>query len=113
MPTKALFWVGASLQDIRRFPADARRLAGYQLRLVQQGVLPTDWKPMAAVGTGVYEIRIATAVAHRVFYIAKFAEAVYVLHAFEKQTQKTARGDIELARMRLGQLLRQRQDRKG
>jgi len=112
VPTKPLLWVGSSLQDIRRFPADARRLAGYQLRLVQQALEPSDWKPMAAVGVGVYELRISTALAHRVFYIAKFAEAVYVLHAFEKRTRKTSGPDIELARTRLGHLLRQHHRQK-
>ena len=68
---------------------------------------------MVTVGTGVYELRIATTRAHRVFYIAKFVEAVYVIHAFEKKTRTTSRADIELAKTRLSQLLRQRQSRKG
>ncbi len=113
MSTKPLFWVGSSLQDIRRFPSDARRLAGYQLRLIQEGRQPNDSKPMTIVGLGVHEVRIQTKLAHRVFYIAKFEEAVYVLHAFEKRTRKTSQGDIELARTRLSQILRQRQSRKG
>ena len=113
MPTKPLLWLGSSLQDIRRFPADARRLAGYQLRVVQEGLEPSDWKAMATVGPGVHELRIRTKQAHRVFYIAKFAEAVYVLHAFEKRTRKTSKGEIVLARTRLNQMLRQRQSRKG
>jgi phage-related protein len=111
--TKPLLWLGSSLQDVRRFPPDARRLTGYQLRLVQQGLEPSDWKPMPAVGHGIYELRISTGMAYRVFYIAKFAEAVYVLHAFEKRTRKTSQGDIELAKTRLSQLLPQRQGRKG
>ena len=67
------------------FPEDARRAAGYQLGRVQQGLLPTDWKPMTTVGPGVIEIRVHTRVERRIFYVAKFEEAVYVLHAFEKQ----------------------------
>lgn len=70
---------------------------------------PPDWKPMPSVGAGVTEIRIHTGVEHRVFYIAKFREAIYVLHAFEKRTRKTAKNDIELARKRFGQLIRDRQ----
>ncbi|HEX8044042.1 type II toxin-antitoxin system RelE/ParE family toxin [Candidatus Deferrimicrobium sp.] len=70
---------------------------------------PPDWKPMPSVGAGVTEIRIHTGVEHRVFYIAKFREAIYVLHAFEKRTGKTAKKDIELARRRYGQLVRDRQ----
>lgn len=113
MPTKPLLWLGSSLEDIRRFPYDARRLAGYQLRLLQEGLEPSDWKPMVTVGTGVYELRIATTRAHRVFYVAKFVEAVYVIHAFEKKTRTTSRADIDVARKRLGHLLRKRQNRKG
>ncbi len=63
--------------------------------------MPDDWKPMSAVGSGVYEIRLHGGTAHRVFYIAKFAEAVYVLHAFEKRTRRTRKADIELGNRRL------------
>ena len=98
---KPLHWVGSALDDLRAFPANARRQAGYQLRRVQSGVMPDDWKPMSAVGSGVYEIRLHAGTAHRVFYIAKFAEAVYILHAFEKRTRRTRKADIELAKERL------------
>ena len=64
---------------------------------------------MRAVGPGVREIRIHTALEHRVLYVAKFAEAVYVLHAFEKRTRKTAKRDVELAGQRYQALTRQRQ----
>lgn len=64
---------------------------------------------MASVGPGVYELRIRTAVEHRVFYVAKFAEGVYVLHAFQKKTQQTAQQDLELARVRYREVLKQRQ----
>jgi phage-related protein len=105
---KPLFWAGSTLQDLRAFPEDARRLAGHELHLVQQGLEPDDWKAMATVGPGVYELRVRTAVEHRVFYVAKFAEGVYVLHAFEKKTQQTASRDVELARERYREVLRQR-----
>jgi len=75
-------------------------MAGFQLRLVQHGSDPTDWRPMPAVGPGVREIRIHVEGAHRVFYVATFAEGVYVLHAFEKKTRKTAERDVELGRDR-------------
>ena len=112
MPTKPLFWVGTSLEDLRAFPADARRIAGHQLYLVQEGLDPVDWKPMATVGAGVYDLRIRTRLEHRVFYIAKLPEGVYVLHAFEKRSRKTPQADIELAQARLSQLVRQRRMRK-
>ena len=105
---KPLAWLGASLEDIRAFPEDARRAAGHQLGRVQQGLLPTDWKPMTSVGPGVIEIRVHTRVEHRMFYVAKFEEAVYVIHAFEKRTRQTPQSEVELARKRLADLIRQR-----
>ena len=105
---KPLFWVGSTLQDLRAFPEDARRIAGHELHLVQQGLEPDDWKAIASVGPGVYELRIRTAVEHRVFYVAKFAEGVYALHAFQKKTQQTTHRDIELAQERYREVLRQR-----
>ncbi len=112
MSDKALQWLGSARKDVRAFPRDARRLAGFQLRRVQQGLDPTDWKAMRGVGPGVREIRIHTAaLEHRVLYIASFAEAVYVLHAFEKRSRKGARGDVDLARQRYRALVRQRQQR--
>ncbi len=108
MREKPLAWLGASLDDVRAFPEEARRVAGYQLGRVQQGLLPTDWKPMITVGPGVIEICVHTRLEHRVFYVARFNEAVYVLHAFEKRTRATASSDIALARKRLADLLRRR-----
>ena len=111
MSDKALRWVGTSLEDLSAFPEVARREAGYQLRRVQQGLLPDDWKPMPTVGPGVYEIRIHSTVEHRIFYIAKFAEAMYVLHAFEKRTRQTRQADIDLARKRLADVTKSRRER--
>ena len=67
---------------------------------------------MPALGAGVSEIRIHTAVEHRVVYVAKFAEAVYVLHAFEKKSRKTSKRDVDVVRLRLHQLLLQRRSRR-
>ena len=111
MPLKPLRWLGSSLEDVRSFPADARRQAGYELFQVQNGLEPSAWKPMPSVGPGVQEIRIEVGTAYRVFYVAKLPEAVYVLHGFEKRTRQTARRDIELARQRLSELRRERQKR--
>jgi phage-related protein len=105
---KLLLWLGSSRNDVRAFPGDVRRVAGYQLRRVQQGLDPTDWKPMTSVGAGVREIRIRTGLEHRVLYIARFADGIYVLHAFEKRTAKTANRDVALARKRLGLLMEMR-----
>ena len=108
MADKPLRWVGSSLEDLRAFPEIARREAGYQLRRLQSGLLPDDWKPMASVGPGVAEIRIHSRVEHRVFYVARFAEAIYVLHAFEKRTRQTRQADLELARKRLSAVVQGR-----
>jgi phage-related protein len=104
---KAILWLGSLRSDLQAFPRDARRLAGFQIRQVQQGLEPSDWKPMLTIGPGVREIRIHTAVEHRVCYVAKFAEAIYVLHAFEKRTRKTSQRDVELARQRYQALVAQ------
>jgi phage-related protein len=104
MVPKSLVWLGSALDLLRAFPPEARRLAGYQLRRVQSGLMPSDWKPMSSVGLGVYEIRIHTEREHRVFYVARFAEAIYVLHACEKRTRRTRHADIALAEARLAEL---------
>ena len=101
---KLLEFVGSSLDDLREFPAEARRTAGFELGFVQRGLDPSDWKPMNDVGAGAREIRIHVLGEWRVLYVAKFAAVVYVLHAFQKKTQKTRREDIELARTRYRQI---------
>ena len=98
---KPLKFTGSSLDDLRNFPEKAKREAGYQLSQVQLGLEPSDWKPMSTIGPGVREIRIHDDDEFRVIYITKLHETVYVLHAFQKKTQKTPRKDIELARARL------------
>ena len=99
---KPIEFVGDSLDGLRGFPQGARREAGYQLHCVQRGVDPYDWKPMPTIGAGVKEIRITdSAGAFRVIYIAKFADAIYVLRCFQKKTAKTAQRDIDLAAARL------------
>ena len=108
MSDKPIVWLGSARRDIRTFPGDARRRSGFQLRRVQQGLDPDDWKPMISVGLGVREIRIQTDLAHRVFYLATFDEAVYVLYAFEKRTRKTPSHEVKLARDRYRALLKKR-----
>jgi len=105
---KRLVWVGTTLDDLRTLPDEARRIAGHALHLVQLGQEPSDWKPMSTLGAGVHELRVRTAVEHRVFYVAKFAEGIYVLHVFQKKTQKTASRDIELGRRRYRSVLSRR-----
>ena len=99
---------GTALDDLRAFPQSARREAGYQLDKVQSGRAPTDWKPMTTIGKGVQEIRIRDETgAFRVIYVAKFADAVYVLHCFQKKTQRTGRADLDLASKRYDDLVKE------
>ena len=105
---KRVVWLGDSLDEVRSFVPEARRRAGQELRRVQAGRLPIDWKPMPGIGLGVNELRVRPGGAYRVIYLAKFAEAVYVLHAFEKKSRKTSRLDVELARQRYRNLVRER-----
>ena len=103
---KKLSFLGSSLDDLREFPAAVKSEAGYQLERVQSGLEPLDFKPMPTIGKGVWEIRIKDeAVQFRVIYIAKLKEAVYVVHCFQKKTQKTARKDIDLSNKRLRELM--------
>ncbi len=98
---KELYWLGTSLDDLRGFPVEVRKEAGTDLRLVQQGVEPRDWKPMPGVGKGAREIRIrAPDGAFRVFYVVESAAAVYVLHAFQKKTQRTSQQDLDKGKAR-------------
>jgi phage-related protein len=108
MDDKQITWVSSSREDLRAFPEEAKRKAGLQLRAIQRGDPPTDFKPMSVIGKGVYEIRIKTEDSFRVFYVARFDEAVYVLHAFQKKTQKTAKHDIETGQQRYQQMLEYR-----
>lgn len=108
---KPIRWLGDSLNRVRDFPEEARYAAGTELRHVQQGELPADWKPMATVGPGVREIRVHGKGEYRVLYVAKFAESVYVLHAFEKKTRRTPKQDIDLAAKRYRQLMAERRSK--
>ena len=94
-------FLGSAREDLAAFPEAARRSAGCELFMVQVGREPSDFKPMPSVGSGAYEIRVRDeAGAFRVIYVAKFEHAVYVLHAFQKNTRKTRQADIDLASAR-------------
>jgi phage-related protein len=97
---KTLRFVGGSLESLKQFPVEARRAAGYELDAVQRDLMPADFKVMATIGPGVYEIRIHVRGEWRLIYVARRQEAVYVLHAFQKKSRATPRGHIELARQR-------------
>jgi phage-related protein len=97
---KRVEFVGSSLDDVSAFPIEARRVVGHELWQIQNGLMPSDFKPMAIIGPGAYEIRVHVMGEWRVIYVAKFDDTVFVLHAFRKKTQVTSRQDIEVARQR-------------
>ncbi len=101
---KILKFIGSSQEDLVNFPRDARRECGRELDRAQRGLMPTDFKPMLNVGKGAYEIRVHVLGEWRVLYVARHADAVYVLHAFQKKSPKTAKPDIDLAIRRYKQM---------
>lgn len=104
---KPIRFLGDSLGCLRSFPEDARHDAGYQLEKVQRGEQPDDFKPMPSIGKGVEELRVwDDSGTYRVIYTARLADAVYVLHAFQKKTRTTAKREVELARKRYTDLMR-------
>ena len=105
---KPIEWLGDSRDRLRRFPQAARREIGYQLSLIQAGRSAVDWKPIPLVGAGVIEIRVRAEGKYRVFYVAKFEDAVYVLHVFAKRTRKASSLDVELGKKRYRELLERR-----
>ena len=107
---KPVEFCGAAHSDLRTFPAVARRKAGHQIDQLQRGREPDDWKPMPGIGQGVSELRIRVdSGAFRVIYAVKFEDAVYVLHCFQKKSQKTAKTDLDLAARRYRDLIKERQ----
>ena len=105
---KTIEFRGTALIDLRSFPQSAMREAGHQLDKVQHGLLPDDSKAMSSIGSGAIELRIwDEAGTFRVVYVAKLEGVIYVLHCFQKKTQQTAKGDIDLARRRFKDLLKE------
>lgn len=98
---KEIRWVGSSYQDILKFPVEPRKEAGFQLGKVQAGLEPDDWKPFNGVGVGTKEIRLRDATGiYRVMYVAKFEQAIYVLHCFQKKSEATTKQDKAIAETR-------------
>ena len=108
IPYKPLVWLDDSRQRVRDFPRTARQRAGFELWEVQHGNDPSDWKPMPSVGPGVREVRVHADGEFRLLYIARFQEAIYVLHAFEKKSRRTPKREIDLADARYRALVNER-----
>ena len=110
---KEIRWVGSAYDDLLAFPQDPRKEAGFQLSKVQAGLDPTDWKPFENVGAGTKEIRVKDASGtYRVMYIAKFEEAIYVLHCFQKKTQVTSKQDKTITEARYRAVVNSRKAKK-
>lgn len=110
---KPVHFMGSSRDDLRGLSGEARESAGYQLFKVQQGKEADDWKPLSTIGGGVHEIRVRDqSGSYRVLYVAKFDEAVYVLHVFEKRSQRTPKDDIYLAKQRYTDLIKWRKEQR-
>ncbi len=106
---KEIRWLGSAYDDLLGFPYEPRREAGFQLGKVQSGLDPDDWKPFDDVGAGTREIRIKDAQGiFRVMYVAKFEEAIYVLHCFQKKTEATSKKDKDIAEARYRAIVRER-----
>ena len=105
---KPVGWRGSALSDLRRFPEEARREAGYQLHLLQQGKAPDDWKPMPSWNRAPWRSAFTRVWEHRVFVVVRFEEAVYVLHVLQKKAQKTPTHEIDLAKRRYNDLIAER-----
>ena len=110
---KQIRWVGSAYDDLLAFPRDARKEAGFQLGKVQAGLEPADWKPFDEVGAGTREIRIRESDGiYRVMYVAKFEEAIYVLHCFQKKTRVTSKQDKAIAAARYRAVVNARKEKK-
>jgi phage-related protein len=105
---KPVTWIGSAKRDLLACPSDVITAAGRELERVQRGADPINWKPMPSVGNGTREIRVHLRGAHRVFYVAAFPEAIYVLHVFEKKAQKTPARDLALGQQRYLTMLKGR-----
>ena len=109
---KELHWLGSSRRSVKSFPKDTKKILGRELDQIQLGGLPGDWRPMPEVGSGVMEIRIHRPGEYRIFYIANYPEAVYVLHAFQKKTQATSEKDKQIGIKQYAELQNVRQQNK-
>lgn len=112
-PEKDIRWIGSAYDDLLAFSDEPRRAAGFQLSKVQAGLEPEDWRAFDEVGAGTREIRIRESSGiYRVMYVAKFEEALYILHCFQKKTQATSKRDKDIAETRYRAVINMRRDRK-
>jgi phage-related protein len=105
-PLKPLRWVGSSRKDLKAFPPEVRSDIGYALYAAQTGAMDPSAKPLKGFG-GASVVEIVAPFAGdtwRAVYTVRFADAVYVLHAFQKKSKSgiaTPKKEIDLIRQRL------------
>ncbi|GBU14402.1 toxin RelE [Enterobacterales bacterium] len=106
---KNIAWSSTALKDLKNFPSEARIFAGNQLRRIQRGVDPIDFKSVNHWGIGVMELRLVSNDKNfRVIYVAKFEEKIYVLHCFVKKSQATSKQDVTIIKSRYNAILQER-----
>jgi len=105
---KTMIWQSDSLKTLKGFPEQVKHDFGVELMRIQSGLDPIDWKPMPSIGKGVREVRVQYRNQYRLVYVAKFEEAIYVLSAFIKKTQRTPRAEVDKAKERLREVIRSR-----
>jgi phage-related protein len=95
-------WEGDSKEVISSFPDEAKQNLGFQLRLLQHGQQPTDYRAMNSIGSGVFELRDQDQRAwYRVIYLSRVRSVIHILHCFEKRSRETPSKEINTARQRL------------
>ncbi|MFS2222944.1 type II toxin-antitoxin system RelE/ParE family toxin [Pantoea sp. B65] len=113
LKAKTIDWRGSSLEDLKAFPEETRAIAGKELRKVQFGEDPSDFKPVNDWGPGVIEIRIdGEGNTYRVVYVAKFSECIYILHSFVKKTRSTSRKEVNIIKDRYREVVNERRTNK-
>ena len=102
---KSLRFCRGAYDELLSFPKPIVKVIGYQLGRVEAGLEPDRWEWFATVGEGVRQLGVKDATAwYRTMYVTSFPEAIYVLHCFQKKTDKTPKRDIDIARARLSDL---------
>jgi len=114
---KPLYWVGSSLKDVGRFPFEVQRNVGFALSAAQFGGKHPSAKPWRGEGPGILEVvKDYDGDTFRAIYTVRFADAVYVLHAFQKKSPSgiaTRQSDIDLVKARLRIAQRDNEERHG
>lgn len=109
-----IHWEGNSREVLAGFPDPVRGDLGFSLWQIQNGEIPLSaTRRMESVGAGVWELKEQDERKwYRVLYLSKIGDVIYVLHCFEKQSRKTDRRDLDVARERLSQVRKRIQQQR-